>query len=332
MKLHSFFAFTVVSLASLMLQPALALAQGESPASLKYVAPTPDCVSNDAFQALVKAEIARFPRSDRDRRLSVRIVQQEGLYTGTLTTETGVRQVTAGRCDEVTASLAMIIAMAVTSADFTAPSTPLAGPAPAPAPPLLAPTAVPAPVTDRKADSGDNAAAAKWRIGARGFATNHPSWGTPNPGAMGFASVEVPWGFHAMMFEGGIGASFARGSTPLEYGPPRVGSTTVQSQSSLTFVFVDTEACLLDVPIGESGLSVLGCLRVAGGTFSGSGGALYPTGGLALWGGLSTRLRWQSPIRLFFEVNFDAMYGTISDLADNSPGWFEGGASLGVQL
>jgi hypothetical protein len=148
---------------------------------------------------------------------------------------------------------------------------------------------------------------------------------------MGFVSVEVPWGFHAMMFEGGIGASFANGSTPREWGPPSFGPTTLV-QSSLTFVIVDTEACLLDVPIGESGFSVLGCLRIAGGTFSGSGGAVYPSGGLALWGGLSTRLRWQSPIRLFFEVNFDAMYGTISDLADNSPGWFEGGASLGVQL
>lgn len=342
MKLHSVFALAAVSFASLMLRPAFALAEGESPASLEYVAPTPDCVSNDAFQALVKAEIARLPSSDRDRRLSVRIVQHEGLYAGTLTTETGVRQVTAGRCDEVTASLAMIIAMAVTSADVTAPSTPPAGPAPAPAPPLLAPAAVPAPAsaaprseppppTDRKADSGNNASPAKWRVGARGFATNHPSWGTPNPGVMGFASVEVPWGFHAMMFEGGIGASFARGSTPREFGPPSVGPPP-WSPSSLTFVIVDTEACLLDVPIGESGFSVLGCLRVAGGTFSGSGGALYPSSGLALWGGLSTRLRWQSPIRLFFEVNFDAMYGTISDAADNSPGWFEGGASLGVQL
>jgi hypothetical protein len=100
MKLHSFFALTAVLFASLPLRPAFALARGESPASLEYVAPTPDCLSNDAFQALVKAEIARFPSSDRDRR--VRIVQQDGLYAGTLTTETGaVRTITAARCDDV---------------------------------------------------------------------------------------------------------------------------------------------------------------------------------------------------------------------------------------
>src|ERR1035438_2731631 len=96
MKLHSFFALTAVSFASLPLRPAFALAQGEAPASLEYVAPTPDCVSNDACQALIKAEIARFPSSDRDRRLSVRIVQQDGLYAGTLTTGTGAgRTITA---------------------------------------------------------------------------------------------------------------------------------------------------------------------------------------------------------------------------------------------
>jgi hypothetical protein len=80
---------------------------------LEYVAPTPNCASNDAFQALVKAEIARFPGSDRNRRLSVRIVQQDGLYASTLTTETGaVRTITAARCDDVTAALAVIIAVA----------------------------------------------------------------------------------------------------------------------------------------------------------------------------------------------------------------------------
>jgi hypothetical protein len=103
-------------------------------------------------------------------------------------------------------------------------------------------------------------------------------------------------------------------------------------ESRLTFVIVDTQACLLDVPFGESGFGLLGCLRVAGATFSGSGGAVYPTSGLAIWGGLGTRLRWQSSIRLFLEVNVDAMYGTISDAADSRPWWFESGASLGFQI
>ena len=340
MKLRFLFGPLTTWLAFLALAPS-ARAQGERPILVEYSAPIPECASSEAFQTLLRAEMARSSDVEHAWRFALRIRRiPDGRYEGTLTTETGVRQVTASRCDEVTASLAVIIAMAEPSADVPAPSTPPAGPAPAPAPPFPAAAAVaapasaaprsePPPATDRKPDSGDHASPAKWRVGARGFATNHPSWGTPNPGVMGFASVEVPWGFHAMMFEGGIGASFARGSTPQENGPS-VGPTTVQS--SLTFVIVDTEACLLDVPIGESGFSLLGCLRVAGGTFSGSGGAVYPSVGLALWGGLSTRLRWQSPIRLFLEVNFDAMYGTISDAADNSPGWFEGGASLGFQI
>ncbi|HXN31694.1 MAG TPA: hypothetical protein VN894_07535 [Polyangiaceae bacterium] len=334
MKLRFLFGLLTPSLAFLALAPS-ARAQGDRPILVEYSAPTPECASSEAFQTRLRAEMA--PSSDVEHawRFALRIRRiPDGRYEGTLTTETGVRQVTASRCDEVTASLAVIIAMAERSVDVPAPSTP----PPAPAPTPLAPAAVPAPAspapraesppaTDRKLDSSDNASPAKWRVGARGFATNHPSWGTPNPGLMGFASVEVPWGFHAMMFEGGIGASFAHGSTPPEFGPARLVPTSVQS--NLTFVIVDTEACLLDVPIGESGFSVLGCLRVAGGTFSGS---VYPSIGLVLWGGLGTRLRWQSPTRLFLEVNFDAMYGTISDAADDSPGWFEGGASLGVQL
>jgi hypothetical protein len=325
---------------------ASARAQGERPILFEYSAPTPECPTSEAFQTLLRAEMARSSDVEHAFHFALRIRRiPDGRYEGTLTTETGVRQLKASRCDELTASLAVILAVAEASASGPAPSTRPAGPAsaPAPAPALPAPAAVPAPApaapraqppdaaTDRKPDSGGQASAVKWRVGLRGFATNHPSWGTPNPGVMGFASVEGPWGFHAMMFEGGIGTSFAHGSTPREFGPPTSGPTTT-GPSSLTFVIVDTEACLLDVPIGESGFSVLGCLRVAGGTFSGSGGAIYPSMGLALWGGLSTRLRWQSPIRLFFEVNFDPMIGTISDAADSRPWWFEGGASLGLHI
>ena len=319
MNLRFLFGLLIPSLAFLALAPS-ERAQGEPPILVEYSAPVPECPSSEAFQTLVRAEMAPSSRVERTWRFALRIRRiPDGRYEGTLTTETGVRQVTASRCDEVTASLAMIIAMAEPSADAPAPST-------APA----APRSEPPPATDRKPDSGDNASPAKWRVGARAFGTNHPYWGTPNPGLMGFASVEVPGGFHAMMFEGGIGASFAHGNTPQAWGAPSLVPTNVPS--SLLFVILDTEACLLDIPIGESGFSVLGCLRVAGGTFTGSGGAIYPSVGLMLWGGVGTRLRWQSPTRLFFELNFDAMYGTMSDAVDDTPGWFEGGASLGVQL
>ena len=161
----------------------------------------------------------------------------------------------------------------------------------------------------------------------RGFATSHPSWGSPNPGAIGFASVEAPWGFHAMMFEGGLGASYAHGNTLQTLAP-----STAIVPSKMVFVILDTQACLLDVPLGGSGFGVLGCLRGSGAYFTGSGGAVYPESGLAVWGGVDARLRWQSTVRLFLEVNVDAMIGTISDAVDDRPWWFEGGGSLGFQL
>jgi hypothetical protein len=337
MKLRFLFGLWSAWLAFLAHAPA-ARAQGERPILVEYNAPTPECASSEAFQALLRAEMARSSDVESPRRFALRIRRvPDGRYEGTLSSEMAVRQVTASRCDEVTGSLATIIAMAETSTDVPAPP---AGPAPAPAAPLPASATVPAPAAvaprsepsdpdDRKLDSSDHASRSKWRVGLRGFATNHPSWGTPNPGVMGSASIEVPWGFHAMMFEWGIGALFANGNTPQELAPT-IGPTSVPS--TLTFVIADTNACLLDVPIAESGVSLLGCLRVAGAFFSGAGGAIYPKEGLAVWGGLSTRLRWQSPIRLFLEVNFDPMYGTISDAADGRPWWFEGGASLGFQI
>jgi hypothetical protein len=315
MKLHSFFALAAVSFASLMLRPALAQAQDESPASLEYVAPTPDCVSNDAFQALVQAEITRFPSSDRDRRLSVRIVQQEGLYAGTLTTETGaVRTITAARCDDVTAALSVIIAVAE--------------------PPSAAAAAPPSPPADGHAqvdltqpnapDRGRQGSASglEWRVGARAFGSTQ-SWGA-NVGTLGVVSLELPWGFHKMMFEVGAGLSTDIGGAPWD----------------VTYLILDTQACLLDLPIGSTGLSVLGCLRLDGAAFSSSQvggpatfGVARPTNnGGALWTGASARLRWQSPVRVFVEGNVDGMYGTVSAGEDINPAWVAVGLAVGLRI
>jgi hypothetical protein len=320
MKLHSFFALAAVSFASLPLRPAFALGRGESPASLEYVAPALDCVSNDAFQALVKAEIALFPSSDRGRRLSVRIVQKDGLYAGTLTTETSaVRTITAARCDDVTTALAVIIAVAE--------------------PPDAAPTAPPSPPADRHAqvdlsqpnepdrERQGSASSLEWRVGARGFASTH-SWGTTsslgtNAGALGVVSLELPWGFDKMMFEVGAGMSTQIGGAPWD----------------LTYLILDTQACLLDLPIGDTGLSVLGCLRLDGASFRSlrvggpaGFGVVAPTNGGAFWTGVSARLRWQSPVGLFVEGNVDGMYGTVSAGEDNDPAWFAVGLGVGLRI
>ena len=313
MKLHSFFALTALSFASLPLRPAVALAPGEPPASLEYVAPTPDCVSNDAFLALVKAEIARFPSSDRDRRLSVRIVQQGGLYAGTLTTETGaVRTITAARCDDVTTALAVIIAVA--EPPDAAPDRP-ASPADGHARVDLSRPNEP----DRERQGSEPEL--EWRVGARGFASTHVG---ANEGALGVVSLELPWGFDKMMFEVGAGMSTGVGGTPWD----------------VTYLILDTQACLLDLLIRDSGLSVLGCLRLDGAEFRSvrvGGPAVFgvvaPTTGGAFWTGASARLRWQSPVRVFVEANIDGMYGTVSaGVVDDNPAWFALGLGVGLRI
>jgi hypothetical protein len=315
MKLHIFFGLIAVSFASLPLRPAFALARGESPPSLEYVAPTPDCVSNDAFQALVHAEIARFPSSDRDPRLSVRIVQQDGLYAGTLTTETGaVRTITAARCDDVTAALAVIIAVAE-------PPTAARADPPSPPPDGHAQVDLSQPNEPDREPTG-SASRQEWRVGARGFTSTHPSWST-NVGGLGAVSVELPWGFRKMMFEVGGGMSTVIGGSPW----------------ATTYLILDTQACLLDLPIASTGLSVLGCLRLDAGEFSSSrvggppslGG--FPTNnGGAFWTGASARLRWQSPVRVFVEGNIDGMYGTVSVGEDNTPAWVAAGLGVGLRI
>ncbi|MGO9833027.1 MAG: hypothetical protein ACLP1X_02295 [Polyangiaceae bacterium] len=270
-------------------------------------------MSNDAFQALVKAEIARFPGSDRNRRLSVRIVQQDGLYAGTLTTETGAfRTITAARCDDVTAALAVIIAVAEPSG---------AGPADTPAPPANRSAQVDlSQPSEPEREPAGSASRLDWRVGARGFASTQ--WSV---GGLGAVSLELPWGFRKMMFEVGGGMSNVIGG--------RVEATT--------YLILDTQACLLDLPIASTGLSVLGCLRLDGAEFRSSRvggpapppGVVFPTNnGGAFWTGASARLRWQSPVRLFVEGNVDGMVGTVSAGEDNTPAWFAVGLGVGLRI
>jgi hypothetical protein len=324
MKLHSFFAFAAVSLASLTVRPASAVAQGESLASLaslEYVAPTPDCVSNDGFQALVTAEIARFPSSDRDRRLSVRIVRQDGLYAGTLTTETGgVRTIKAAQCEDVTAALAVIISVAEPSG---------AGPDDTPPPRANKSAQVDlSQPSEPDREPAGSASRLEWRVGARGFLTSRPS---SNFGGMGAVSLELPWGFGGMMFEVGGGMSTAVGGSPW----------------ADTYLILDTQICPLDLPIGSPEspeLSVLPCLRVDGAEFRSAqvGGPLPPSGpqafathnGGAFWTGVSVRLRLQTSGGVFVEGNVDGMAGTVSagEGGDTKQTWVAGGLGVGLRI
>jgi len=292
------------------------------PVLVEYSAPTPECAPAEAFQRLLEIEVARSPSPRRSWRFSILVRRLADSYEGTLTTETGVRTVTAARCDDVTASLALIVAMADSSP--AAPPEPLPAEPPPPAPaiaPALMPPSPPSTeavksadaVRDRSADE----APLEWRIGVRPFASDH---GTDSPtlGILAFGSVELPWGLRKMMFEigGGTFSDMFSGVGPVSAPAP-----------GITYLVLDTQACLLDVPLGDFGVSVLGCLRVAGASFKAG-----PTRGGAFWTGGGARLRWQTPVHLFIEANLDAVYGTVSGGESVNPGWLDIGVALGVRL
>lgn len=162
----------------------------------------------------------------------------------------------------------------------------------------------------------------EWRLGARGEVSNHGVDGTSLNGVFGVASVEFPWGLKRTMFELGVGGMWSQtGPIPLSY------------------LVVDTQACLLDLPLGDGGLSLLGCLRLAGASFStlsyGYGptaSVAMPQSGGALWTGVGARLRWQTKISLFFEGGVDGVYGTISGGESLDAGWVDATLSAGFHM
>jgi len=299
MKLSFLFPAWMAVLASLSFK-GLASAQTGRPVVVEYTAPTPECASSEAFQALLETEVARSPNPGRPWRFAVHIRREADTYEGMLMTETGVRRVTSTRCDDVTGALAIIVAVAD-------------GPR-APAPfSVVSPRAA-----DRAPDRDDQPPQLEWRLGARFIASNHSVDGGLMMGGMGSGSIELPWGFRKMMFEVGVGTSSSLGAGyPVSAPPPLI-----------TYYLLDTQACLLDLAIEDTWLSVLGCIRVAGATFK----TFDDSKGGALWGGANLRLRVQTPMSLFLEGNLGGVYGTVSGGENNNPAWFDAGASLGVRL
>jgi hypothetical protein len=291
-----------------------ASAQGDRPVMVEYDAPA-ECASSEAFQRLLQTQIARFPDPDRTWRWTVRIHREGAVYEGAVTSEAGVRSTRACRCDDVTAAVALLIAGG--DPEVSPPQEPLVCAPPAPAP-AVAPSSVdlapPPPEPQPVAPSRP-----EWRLGARGEYTNHgagPS--TTVAGAMATLSLEIPGGFSKMMFEVAAG---------------RLSST--DGDAPLTYTVLDTQTCLVDWPLG-SGLSVLGCLRVAGAAFSAApysyGGVQYPQNGGALWGGVGGRVRWQVPFGLFVEASLTGMYGTVSGGESTQPAWYDAALSAGFRL
>ena len=95
---------------------------GELPVIVTYVAP-PECATASAFQVLVRVEVNRTPNPERPWRFSVAI-RHEDDFVGSLKTEAGVREIRAATCDELTAALATIIAVAQPQLPLTLPPLP----------------------------------------------------------------------------------------------------------------------------------------------------------------------------------------------------------------
>jgi hypothetical protein len=288
-----------------------ARAEDARPVVVEYIAPPPpECASVDTFQAAIAAEVALGPRARSDWQFAVRVVPGEGGYTATLTSGATTRTVHGRTCDDTTSTLAHLIAG--TGPDAL-PPPPSEAPSPAPTPPA-------APAVDQAPPPRERDGKAEWRLGGRFQAWSHGAAAYGNSsatslGGMGVLSVELPWGiFHKTMFEAAGGA--------MESSAPG---------TSLTYYVIDTQACLFDLALGASGLSLLGCLRLAGAWFKATD-SYGPEPGGALWFGAGARLRWQSAGAVFLEGHLNGVYGTVSGPEVNKPAWLDLGATLGVRM
>lgn len=261
--------------------------RADSPVVVAYTAP-PECASAEAFHALLAAEISRTPNADRPWRFSITI-RHEGDYVGTLETEMSTRELRAPTCDDVTAALALVIA----TAEPSLPPPPRSAPPPPPPPPappraIAAPSAVepdrgPPPTREKAA----------WRLGVR-----FQNWSKENPlttnGATVVASVEPVWGRYRMMLEAGVGVFYT------QYLGTVWDATDPSEPIRAYWAVVDTQVCPLDVAVGKTGLSLLGCGRLGAGMvqLKNYAGADPLMG----WAGAGGRLRWQSPWAFYVEA------------------------------
>ena len=298
------------------------------PVVVEYVAPN-ECASTEAFHALLQAQVARNPNPDRPWRFSVTVrhvdgsaqrdvANGEGDYVGTLKTESGVRELRAPTCDEVTSALALVIAMA--EPELPAPPPP----EPPPPPPIVRapPPIVAAPVIAPDRADATDPHAPQWRLGLR---AEHWADGSNIAfnGAFASAAVEVPWGFPKMHFELAVGAMYYSSNAPTTVLPGQTPYPT----GDVALGLVDAQACPVDLPIASTGIDVLGCGRIVVGLSKG----LHSNGdyGFAGWGGGGGRVRWQSPWRFFVEAHFDGLYGTR---VEGVPALMDFGGSVGFRI
>ncbi len=296
-------------------------ARAATPVVVEYTAP-PECASSETFHALLSAQLAQNSVENRPWRFSV-TVRHESDYVGVLKTETGSRELRAPTCDEVTAALSLVIAMAEPELPAPPPPPPDSPPPPPPPPVMLAPvTFAPPPHVERDvvaAPPKEDPLA--WRLGAR---VEHWDDGSTIGfnGAFLSAGVEVPWGFPKMHFEMGVGALYFK-----ERGVINWFGTGLPPTTDVLLGLIDAQACPLDLPLGKTGIDVMGCARVAFGLTKG----ILTNGdfGGGVWGGGGARLRWQSPWSVFVDAHFAGLYGTR---VEGVPALMDFGGSVGFRI
>ncbi len=294
----------VISIGTVAVALTTRVARADDPVVISYVAPNA-CASPEAFRALVGAQVGRTPNPDRPWRFEV-VIRNDGDYVGTLKTENGLRELRAPTCDEVTAALALVIAMSEPELPSTPPPP---SPTLSPSPP---PSLTPPPSRDRVSTPSESTV--DWRIGARLQNWNDGSELSATGGTLTL-STEVPFGFPKMLFEVGATLLFSRDTRVVPLGVMPIATTPDQ------WLMVDAQTCPIDLPIAQTGLAVLGCAHVAVGSIANVG--------LAGYAGAGGRLRWQTPWRIFFETHFDGLYGTR---INGIPALMDLGGSVGFRI
>ena len=312
-------AWTSVAAAAATLVVLCGDAHATTPVVVEYTAP-PECASSEAFHALLSAQLAQTSNPDRPWRFSITI-RLESDYVGELETETGSRELRAPTCDEVTAALSLVIAMAQPELPAPPPDPPPPDPPPPPTRVMISPLAFAPPRVERDVAAQQKENVGTWRVGAR---VEHWDDGSTIGfnGAFLTLGVEVPWGFPKMHFEVGVGALYFKERGDINW----FGNGTPPTTDVL-FGLIDLQACPIDLPLWHTGIDVMGCARVTGGLTKGIlANGDFGAGG---WGGGGARLRWQSPWSVFVDAHFSGLYGTK---IEGVPALMDFGGSVGFRI
>jgi hypothetical protein len=161
----------------------------------------------------------------------------------------------------------------------------------------------------------------EWRLGAR---VEHWADGAQIGFNGGFVTLglEMPWGLPKTQIDVGLGGLYYEHRLYKNwFGPGDPGS------AHLVLGLIDTQACPVDVPLGQTGIDVMACARFAFGVTQG----LQTNDSFAFgaWVGGGARLRWQTPWKMFVDAHFSGLYGMR---VEGVPALMDFGGSVGFKI